>query len=246
VALVDDDPMVRRVLRTALALTAIEVIAEAENPARLREIADRDQPDIVLIDADMPDGAGLAAALELHQERPAVRVVFLASGSGTSLGFLALRAGGVGYLRKDLGGEALSRALRGVARGEAAISRRMTAQLIERLRTMPATTAGMRPVRSTLTAREWHVLDLLCEGASTDAIAERLVLSRETVRSHIKRLMAKIGAHSREEAVRTAARIRHAEPAPGLQLDDRSIRQEFRRIVSAEGFSPRQSLGMGR
>jgi DNA-binding NarL/FixJ family response regulator len=130
------------------------------------------------------------------------------------MGFVGLRAGAGGYLSKDVEVDMLPQALEGAVRGEAAISRRLSMRLIEQLRRLPEATSGMRPVRSPLTAREWEVVDLLYEGKSTDEIADALVLSTETVRSHIKNLMRKLGATTRAEAVELAHRARGGSGRP--------------------------------
>src|SRR4029078_12824509 len=90
----------------------------------------------------------------------------------------------------------------------AAISRERARRLIERYRSAPSGGAGLRPVRSRLTDREWEVLDLLSTGATTDQIAKNLVLSSETVRSHLKNLYKKLEVNSREDAVRAASKLR--------------------------------------
>ena len=102
----------------------------------------------------------------------------------------------------------LPRVLRGALDGEAAISRRLAMSLIESYRRAPRGGAGLRPVRSTLTDREWEVLDLLSAGAGTEDIARTLVLSTETVRSHLKNLYRKLGVRSRDEAAEAARRLR--------------------------------------
>ncbi len=124
------------------------------------------------------------------------------------LAMRGLRAGAAGYLSKEVELEALPRALRGAIDGEAAISRRLAMQLIQHYRTAPTGGAGLRPVRSRLTDREWEVLDILATGATTDEIAKSLVLSPETVRSHLKNLYRKLEVNSREEAVRAASQMR--------------------------------------
>jgi two-component system, NarL family, response regulator LiaR len=121
---------------------------------------------------------------------------------------MALRAGASGFLAKSMDLAALPRTLRAVRAGEPAVSRGMTAHLIDVARRMRDDVSGIRPVRSPLTAREWEVLDLLCEGMSTDVIADTLVLSGETVRSHVKSVLRKLGVRSRGEAVAAARRLR--------------------------------------
>jgi DNA-binding NarL/FixJ family response regulator len=120
----------------------------------------------------------------------------------------AVRMGAAGYLSKDVELETLPRILRGVAYGEAAFSRRLAMMLAESYRRGSRAGAGLRPVRSTLTVREWEVLDLLASGARTEEIAPTLVLSTETVRSHLKNVYRKLSVRSRAEAVDAAERLR--------------------------------------
>ena len=104
--------------------------------------------------------------------------------------------------------QALSSMLRGSVEGEAAISRTLAMELVQHYRSAPAGGTGLRPVRSKLTDREWEVLDLLAGGATTDGIAHALVLSPETVRSHLKNLYRKLEVRTRKEAVAAAGRMR--------------------------------------
>ena len=118
------------------------------------------------------------------------------------------RAGAAGFLSKDLEIEVLPRVIEGLRRGQAAISRKLTLSLIERLRATPSGSSGMRPVKSPLTAREWEIIDLLKASKSTDQIAEELVLSPETIRSHVKNILRKLKVRSRQEAVVVADEMR--------------------------------------
>jgi two-component system, NarL family, response regulator LiaR len=104
--------------------------------------------------------------------------------------------------------------------GEAVVSRRMTMRLVDTMRRTRPDGAGIRPVRSRLTPREWEVLDLLGSGQSTDEIADALVLSSDTVRSHIKSLLRKLGVSSRKAAVQEARRMRAGLAVAGEPPDE--------------------------
>jgi DNA-binding NarL/FixJ family response regulator len=237
VLIADDDPLVRRALRQALeADAAFEVEGEADAGATAVEFAIANEPDVVLLDVDLPDLDGITATLRIRRQAPGVRVVMLCAAEDDELGMLGLRAGASGFLAKDVTDEALRRALVGVARGEAAVSRALTLTLVDRLRRAPERASGLRPVSSALTAREWQVLDLMAAGASTDGIADELVLSIETVRSHVKHILAKLGAHTRAEAVRAAARMRSPDvaavdrPRDAAELDELAFRLMLERL----------------
>jgi NarL family two-component system response regulator LiaR len=208
VIVADDDPFARRMIKESLQRAGIVVVAEAHNGHQAVELALFYHPDVVLMDVVMPELDGISATRRIMQEMPDQRVVMLTSSDEDEMGFVGLRAGAVGYLSKDVDVDVLPQALEGARDGQAAISRRLSMQLIQELRRAPEATTGMRPVKSPLTPREWEVVDLLYEGRSTDEIADSLVLSTETVRSHIKNLMRKLGARSRQEAVAKAHRMR--------------------------------------
>jgi DNA-binding NarL/FixJ family response regulator len=142
------------------------------------------------------------------RETPETRVIVLSASDDDTKAVRALRAGARGYLRKDIELDALPRAISGVIHGEAAISRRLSMRVIDELRKTPAPGPGMRPTVSELTPREWQVLDLLTTGASTADIAVDLVLSPETVLTHVKNILKKLGVHSRRDAILQAERLR--------------------------------------
>lgn len=209
VIVADDDPLARRMLRDLLQDAGITVIAEAASGREAVELALYYRPDVVVMDLIMPGVDGLAATRDIVARAPEVRVVILTSSEEDEVGLMTLRAGASGFLRKDVGSSrALPRALRRAHAGEAVVSRRMTMRLIEELRTVRHDGSGLRPVRSPLTPREWEVLDLLCQQRGTDAIAEELFVSVETVRSHVKSVLRKLGVASRQEAVAVASRLR--------------------------------------
>jgi DNA-binding NarL/FixJ family response regulator len=208
VIVADDDPLARRVVRDALEAAGIVVIAEAANGREAIELSLYYKPDIVLMDLVMPDFDGIQAMRRILAQEPDLDVVILTSSDDDDVGLVGLRAGASGFLNKRAGLDALPRALRSAAAGEAVVSRRLTMRLVDSMRRTRADGAGIRPVRSRLTPREWEVLDLLCAGRSTDEIAGTLVLSSETVRSHIKNLLRKLGVRSRGEAIAEARRLR--------------------------------------
>jgi two-component system, NarL family, response regulator LiaR len=204
----DDDPYARMVLRSVLERAGIRVVAEARDGAAAVEIVRVHQPDILLMDVLMPAMDGIAATRAIVDERPDQIVILLTHADSDDLGVMGLRAGATGYLAKDVDLEVLPRALEGALAGEAVISRSLTMRVVEQLRRVPSGGRGLRPIESTLTAREWQVLDLLCEQRSTAEIADALVLTRETVRTYIKTILRKLGVRSRAEAVAAALRMR--------------------------------------
>jgi two-component system, NarL family, response regulator LiaR len=209
ILIVDDDPLARRAIREALAAERdLDICAEANSGVEAIDLARRTHPDVVVMDVTMPGLDGIGATRRILEAQPEAKVVVFSATTDDELALLALRAGASGYLTKGIDLAVLPRVVRGVAAGEAAITRRLSAKLLERFRLLAEGADGMRPVRSPLTPREWEVLDLLCADASTEGIAEELSLSIETVRSHVKHILRKLGVHSRAEAVRVANDIR--------------------------------------
>lgn len=206
--LADGDALARRTIREALNGDGITVVAEATTGREAVELAAFYRPDAVMLDSALPQLDGVESARAIHEHAAHVCIVVLASTTDDELGLRALRAGATGYLSKDVDPDVLPRVLRGALEGEAAISRRLAMKLVESYRRMPRGGRGLRPVRSELTDREWEVLDLLSAGAGTEEIARALVLSTETVRSHLKNLYRKLGISSRGEAVQAARRLR--------------------------------------
>ena len=210
----DDDPLVRRLIRDTLQADNMTVIAEATTGREAVELALFYRPDVVVMDYMMPEMDGIEATRKIYEQDSSIPVIILTGAGDAALGMRGLRAGAVGFLSKDMELSSLPRALRGSLDGEAAISRKLAMHLVEHYRAAPTGGVGLRPVRSTLTDREWEVLDLLTGGASTDDIARALVLSNETIRSHLKNLYRKLGVRSRETAVQAAVRLRELGGAP--------------------------------
>ena len=207
--LVDRDALARRAMREAITaagefVVSAEAAGEDDAIAAVRSA----RPDLVLIDIGYPRLEGIAVGKELRRQLPAIRMVFCSITDDEDTAIRALRAGAVGYVRKDLDYGPLARALRGALAGEAAISRQLGTRLIDELYRQAEPHARLRPAGGALTGREWEVLDLLIDGAGTAEIAQRLGLALETVRSHVKHVLRKLGVGTRGEAIDIARRLR--------------------------------------
>lgn len=180
-------------------------------------------PDVVLADAQLPDHGGLIELRRILRAQPRALVVMQAAAVDHDVALLALRAGAVGYLAKDTPPPALARALRGVVRGgQAAVARSLTLSLVDQLRWWSSNPETHAPPRRFLTARQWQLLRLLCDRLSDEAIAVALDVSGDTVRSHIRRLLAKLEAQTREEAVSIGEQMLRGTWMPGAEwgIDD--------------------------
>ena len=212
VVVVDDDERLRSELRAALQDAGLTVIAEADNGRDAIDLAAHFRPDVMIMDIVMANIDGLSATREIAARAPSVRILLLTASDDVELGMVGLRAGAAGHqVKGEAGGAAISQIVDAVARmaaGEPVVGPELTWRLIESLRALPVGGQGVRPVRSKLTPREWEVLDLLCAGLTVDQIADELVLARDTVRTHVKRLLRKLGAHSQAEAISIANGIR--------------------------------------
>lgn len=202
---VDGDLLVRQDLRMALEADGIAVVASARAFAEGLRLATGSRADVALVATTLPDGDGVDLIRRMVASSPRTKVIAVDRDGG--LGLAALRAGAVGVVSSRPDPRALARIVRGVMAGEAGVSRAMMTEVLAELNRI-GTPTGVRPVRSNLTAREWEVLDLLCEGANTTVLAEQLVLSVETVRSHIKSILRKLEVSSRADAVTVAYRLR--------------------------------------
>jgi DNA-binding NarL/FixJ family response regulator len=198
----DDHPALRRSVRTALEEGGFEVCAEVDTAGGAVDEAWEKRPDVCLLDIHMP-GNGISAAAQITARLPETAVVMLTvSGNDVDL-FDALRAGASGYLLKDMDPARLPHALRGVLAGEAALPRALVARVLDefrergRRRRLPL--VGGRGVQ--LTSREWEILDLLREGLSTAEIAERLFVSKVTVRRHVSSILRKLHVPDRKSAL---------------------------------------------
>lgn len=168
--------------------------------ARARAMIPTTAPDVILLDHRLPDGDGVDAIGELRALRPSVHVVVLTASAADHVLVAAIEAGASGFVSKSRSLAELTSAVRAAATGEAVISPELLARLLPRLQ------RSGRPGHQDLTEREREVLGLVAEGLSNAAIAETLTVSVHTVRNHVANLSAKLGAHSKLEALSIAVR----------------------------------------
>jgi DNA-binding NarL/FixJ family response regulator len=178
------------------------VVARAAGADSAVERAHAERPDVCVIDIALA-GGGVRAVREICASVPGVAVVMLAAKASADEMIDALRAGACGLLTLDGDPDRLPATLRGVLAGEAAIPRRLTARLVEEVRTQGrrrriALAPGLRPE---LTSREWEVIELVRRGLSTDEAATRLYVSPVTVRRHISSVVRKLGVRDRDAAM---------------------------------------------
>jgi len=198
VMLVDDHALVRSAIRQALDAPDIEVVGEARNAEEALELAPRLRPDLLLLDIDLPGMTGIEAVRELAPRLPETRVVMLTVSTDRRNLLEAMRHGAAGYLTKDLTGDALLRAVRGLRRGDLAMSRQHAAQVVEHLQR--GGPGGMPDEMRLLSAREQEVLRLLAEGLTDREIAGALAISPRTVESHVSAVLRKLEVRNRAEA----------------------------------------------
>lgn len=204
VLLVDDHALVRAGLRSLLQeLPDVEVVAEASDGAQALQIAEREQPDVVLMDIAMKGMNGLEAAAKLRERQPGVKVVILSMHTSEEYVLLALRAGAAAYLIKDSATAELGLALNGVMRGETYLSPAISRQVVDGYVQRVGTGAGADP----LTQRQREVLKHIAEGRSTKEIAFELDLSVKTIETHRAQIMERLGIRDVAGLVRYAMRV---------------------------------------
>jgi DNA-binding NarL/FixJ family response regulator len=199
VLLVDDHALFREGLAGLLSSQPdIEVVGEAEDGVEALVKAQELRPDLILMDVTMPGCDGLEATQLIKEALPDVKIVMLTVHDEDDKLFEAIRSGAVGYLLKSTASESLMPMLRGVMRGEAAISGATAARILEEFRRTPPRVRGEdTPV---LTAREKEVLRLVAVGATDKEIAAELSISLNTTKTHMRNILAKLHATSRHQA----------------------------------------------
>ena len=206
VLIVDDHPLTREALATLLAGNDFDVVGQASDGQEAIDVAAKLRPQLVLLDLSMPGLDGLSALPGLRAAVPDAEVIVLTA-SGTEENLLAaIRAGAAGYLLKSEPPDKIVAFLRGVVRGEAALSGEVARSLLDQVREGGYRNGGVPDdIAGSLSAREVEVLLLLDEHLGTDDIAKRLFISEHTVRSHVKSLLHKLNVSSRREALEALA-----------------------------------------
>jgi DNA-binding NarL/FixJ family response regulator len=200
VVLADDQGMVRAGLRSLLeADPDIDVVGEAADGLEAIEEVRRREPDVVLMDIRMPELDGLSATRTLIAERPGLRVLALTTFDLDEYVFEALRAGASGFLLKDAPAEELTNAIHVLARGDALLAPAVTRRIVEAFVAQPE--PAEMPDLEDLSPREVEVLKLLAAGATNAQIADELVVSEATVKTHVSNLLAKLRLRDRIHAV---------------------------------------------
>jgi DNA-binding NarL/FixJ family response regulator len=202
VLVVDDDELMRAGLRGVLSSdAAIDVVGEAADGRDAIHRARLHAPDVVLMDVRMPDLDGIAATERVLAEAPGVRVLILTTFEQDDYIFGALRAGASGFLLKRTRPEELIAAIHTIAAGDSLLSPSVTSRVIERMARQPVPDRSRDARLAELTPREVEVLALIARGRSNGEIAAELVIEESTVKTHVKRILLKLGARDRVQAV---------------------------------------------
>ncbi|MFF7310944.1 response regulator [Streptomyces sp. NPDC008137] len=226
VLLADDQTLVRTGFRLILGAEGIDVVAEATNGTEAVEAVRRTRPDVVLMDVRMPETDGLEATRRIltGAALDAPRVIILTTFDLDRYVYAALSAGASGFLLKDVTPEQLTAAVRTVRTGDALLAPAITRRLVQRFTQHGGDTAALHRDLASLTPRELEVLGLLARGLSNAELAGRLHLAETTVKTHVARVLSKLGLRDRVQAVIVAyetglvsAGVREGAQQPGEQ-----------------------------
>jgi DNA-binding NarL/FixJ family response regulator len=213
VVVADDQALVRGGFRVLVdSADDLTVVGEAADGREAVALVQREQPDVVLMDIRMPVMDGLEATRRIVESTSATRVLVLTTFDLDEYVFAALKAGASGFLLKDTPPQALLSGIRTVAAGEALLSPSITQQLIREYVNRPDDPAPPPPHLEGLTDRELEVLTLVAKGRSNGEIAERLYISPATTKSHVSRLLMKLGARDRAQLIVLAYEVGLVSP----------------------------------
>jgi two-component system, NarL family, response regulator LiaR len=197
VLIVDDHAIIRKGLRAVLDLVPdIVLVGEAENGEQAVKLDLELIPDVILMDLMMPEMDGIECIKQVRAQRPKARILVLTTFAGEELVFPAIKAGALGYQLKDSTPETLVEAIRLVYRGEAALHPLIARKLLTEL----STPSEHPPTQDPLTHRELEVLRLIAQGYENKEIAEKLVISEATTRTHVSNILGKLHLASRTQA----------------------------------------------
>ncbi|GIH03621.1 DNA-binding response regulator [Rhizocola hellebori] len=202
VLIADDDHLMRAGLAELLSYDrGIEILGQAGTGREAVELARALNPEVILMDVRMPDLDGISATRLLAQTLPEVKVLVLTTFEQDDYIFGALRAGASGFLLKRTRPEELIAAVHTIATGDCLLSPSVTRRVIARMAQQPTPEYTANATLAQLTARERQVLELICRGLSNREIASALVVEESTTRTHVKRILMKLGLRDRIQAV---------------------------------------------
>ena len=215
VLLVDDHKIFRRGLAKLIEpMPGFEVVGEAGDGHEAVEQARRLQPDLILMDVQMPGLDGIKATRLIKEELPQVSVVMLTVSDADHDLFEAIKNGAQGYILKDIDPEELFAMLTGISRGEAPISRVTAARILKEFARLARSGPKSSGPDDTLSQREMEVLRLVAEGLTNKEIAARLFIAENTVKNHLHKILAKLHLQSRSQAASYALREGLVSPSP--------------------------------
>jgi len=199
ILIADDHPVFRKGLRALLStISNVELVGEAASGEEAITLAEKLQPDVILLDLQMPGGGGLNAIRSIVQTSPHIRILVVTMFEDDDSIFEAMRAGARGYVLKDTQDEELERAIWAVGSGEAIFSPAIALKMINFFAARPPAMADIFPE---LTASERDVLKLMAQGLSNEAIAQQLSLSIKTVRNYSSNIFSKLQVADRAQAI---------------------------------------------
>ncbi len=203
VLVVDDHAIIRKGIRAVLEIVPdIELVGEAENGIQAVQLEQDLHPDVILMDLMMPEMDGIACIRQIKDQRSAARILVLTNFAGEEMIFPAIKAGAVGYHLKDSSPETLIEAIRQVNQGVASLHPSIAKKLLEELQHVDKQPLADEP----LTQREVEVLRLIAQGYENRDMAEKLVISEATVRTHVSNILGKLHLASRTQAALYALR----------------------------------------
>ncbi len=231
ILIADDDPVVRSALRSLIASQPdLCVDEEAVDGPETVELAVRRRPDIVLLDEGIGGLDAMHVITRIRDRAAGVQVVVFSAAEDIERGVEGLRSGATGFLLKEMSSEALVRALRGLAHGEAALSRSLTLRLVEQLH-HDTEDSEERPIWTRLTIADWQILDLLGRGDPMAEVADTLGVPMDQLHVRVEQILRKLEVATLADALTAATRLRAGEawPSEGATLDEVTRRRLERR-----------------